>query len=217
MPLSRVIAIAGAVLAVAALLLQYWLQFKWMPPETAPLAVTWRYFGYFTILTNWLVVLVWIPAARNRSGRLNTPVIEGMTLTSIAMVGIIYHALLAARWHPEGAQWVADMIVHTITPLMFLAYWLARPHGTLKWANAIVFALWPLAYCVYALVRGAFDGWYAYYFLNPSTTPLPLLALSIFAQGAAFTIAGVLVIAADKALANRVSRSPQPNASASAP
>jgi len=140
-----------------------------------------------------------------------------MTLASIAMVGIIYHALLAARWHPEGVQWVADLIVHTITPLWFVAYWLARPHGALKWTSAIGFALWPLAYCVYALVRGGFDGWYAYWFLNPSTTPLPLLALSILAQGAAFTIAGLLVIAADKAVAKRVSRSPQPSASPSAP
>ena len=56
MPLTRWIAITGAALTVAALLLQYYLQFAWMPPGTSPLSVTWRYFGYFTILTNWLVV-----------------------------------------------------------------------------------------------------------------------------------------------------------------
>ncbi|MFT3727029.1 MAG: Pr6Pr family membrane protein [Terricaulis sp.] len=218
MPPTRVIAIAGAALTIAALLLQYWLQFQWMPPETTPLAVTWRYFGYFTILTNGLVVTVWMPNALGRSGsRFNTPMMEGLALTNIAMVGIIYHALLAARWHPEGAQWVADFVVHTVSPLMFAVYWCARPHGALRWRNAVVFALWPLAYCMYALIRGAFDGWYAYFFLDPSTTPLPQLALNILAQGAGFLLAGLVVVAFDRALARRFSRSLQPNASAPAP
>ena len=98
-----------------------------------------------------------------------------------------------------------------------MLYWSLRPHGALKWWNAVVFALWPLAYCVYALVRGAFDGWYAYFFLDPSTTPLPQLALSIFAQALAFVIGALIIIAVDKALAARVSRSPRPSASPSAP
>src|SRR5262245_13132049 len=117
MPLTRLIAITGAVLTIAALLLQYYLQFAWMAPGTSPLAVTWRYFGYFTILTNWLVVGVWIAPALGRSSRLNLPIVEGTTVTAISMVGIIYHALLASQWNPQGMQWVADLIVHTITPL----------------------------------------------------------------------------------------------------
>jgi hypothetical protein len=216
MPSARIIAITGAALTIGALLIQYWLQFKTMD-AASPLDVTWRYFGYFTILTNWLVVAVWIGSALKLRAPLNGPIVEGMTLTSIAMVGIIYHTLLASRWHPEGAQWLADFIVHTITPALFAIYWLVRPHGGLKWWNALVFALWPLAYCIYALARGALDGWYAYFFLDPNTTPVPQLALNILVQGLGFMAAGLVVIAADKALAARLNRSPQPNASPSAP
>lgn len=215
MPSTRIVAGAGAALTCAALLLQYWLQFEAMP-GASPLAVTWRYFGYFTILTNALVFAVWAAAALGAGAR-TRPILQGMTLTNIVMVGLIYHLLLAGTWHPEGAQWLADFIVHTITPLMFVFYWIARPHGALKWWNAVIFVLFPLAYCIYALVRGAIDGWYAYWFLDPGTTPLPLLALSIAAQSAAFVAAGLAVVALDKALAARASRSPQPSASPSAP
>jgi hypothetical protein len=215
MPLARLIAIVGAVATIGALILQYVLEFAWMP-GAGLLAVTWRYFGYFTIVTNWLVVAVWIGAALGRASRLNTPVFEGMTLTGIAMVGIVYHLLLASRWRPEGAQWWADLIVHTVTPILFALYWLLRAHGALKWWNGVLFVLWPLAYCIYALVRGAFDGWYAYYFLDPRTTPLPQLALSIAGQSAGFLAAAFIVIALDKTIAARASRSPQPAASSSA-
>jgi len=213
---TRTIAIAGALIATSALALQYVLQFRAMP-GVAPLAVTWRYFGYFTILTNMLVASVWSGAALNRGGWLNGPRTEGLAFTAIAMVGILYHALLASRWHPAGWQWIANFGVHTLTPVLFGVYWLARPHGALKWRDAALFLLWPLGYCVYALVRGGFDGWYAYYFLNPATTAPAQLALNILAQGAGFMFAGLIVIAADKGLLRPFSRSPQPDASPSAP
>jgi hypothetical protein len=215
MPSTRTVASIGAILTFAALLLQYWLQFRAMP-GASPLAVTWRYFGYFTILTNSLVCVTWTVAAREGDGR-HRSILEGIALTNIVMVGLMYHLLLAGTWRPEGAQWVADFIVHTVTPILFAVYWLARPHGALKWWNAVTFMAWPLAYCIYALVRGAFDGWYAYWFLNPATTSLPILALSILAQSVAFIAAGLGVIALDKKLAARASRSPQPSASPSAP
>lgn len=216
MPSARMIAIAGAVSTAVALVVQYVLQFSSMD-GASPLAVTWRYFGYFTILTNSLLVAVWTPMALGRPSRLNHPIVEGMTVTAISMVGLIYHALLASRWHPEGIQWVANLVVHTTSPLLFVCYWIVRPHGQLKWPHVLYFALWPLGYCIYALIRGALDGWYAYFFLNPSTTPLPQLALNILAQGIGFMAAGLIVVAADRALAARASRSPQPSASPSAP
>jgi hypothetical protein len=216
MSLTRSIAIAGALITLAALALEYRLQFVSMP-GVAPLAVSWRFLGYFTILTNMLVAVVWSAAALNPRARLANPVLEAMSFLMIAMVGILYHGLLAARWHPAGWQWLADFLVHTVTPIGFGLYWLLRPHGALRWRHAWVFALWPLGYCVYALVRGALDGWYAYYFLDPATTALPQLALNISLQAAAFVLASLLVIFADKALSGRFSRSPQPGASASAP
>ena len=52
----------------------------------------------------------------------------------------------------------------------------------------------PVLYCIYALARGAADGFYAYWFLNPATqTPAQTLASMLVLLAAVAVIAGVLV------------------------
>jgi len=199
---ARLIAVLGAVAGIGALILQFGLMFTSMSAQGfAPLAIAWRFFGYFTILTNTLVAIIWtIAALRPETLR---PRLEGAGAVSIVMVGVIYHLLLANRWSPQGLQLVADFIHHTVTPILFGLYWLIRPHGSLKWAHAALFVIWPLAYCFYALTRGAFDGWYAYYFLDPSRVTAGELALSIAIQSAAFLACALAFVAADKMLGAR--------------
>ena len=198
----RLVAIVGAVAGIAALLLQFALMFGSMSADGyGPLAIVWRFFGYFTILTNMFVALIWIGAALQPETM--RPRLEGAGAVSMVMVGVIYHLLLANRWAPQGLQLAADFIHHTLTPILFGLYWLMRPHGRLKWADAALFVIWPLTYCVYALTRGAFDGWYAYYFLDPRRVPASELALSIAAQTAAFLACALAFVAIDKMLGAR--------------
>ena len=201
---QRLLAIIGAAAGIGALLLQFALMFGSMSASGySPLAIVWRYFGYFTILTNMLVALIWIGAALQPDRA--RPRLEGAGAVSIVMAGVIYHLLLANRWAPQGLQLGADFIHHSFTPILFGLFWLMRPHGSLKWADATLFVIWPLSYCVYALTRGAFDGWYAYYFLDPRRAPLSELALSIAAQSAAFLACALALVAIDKMLGARAS------------
>ena len=56
---ARIAAIVGALLGAFGLGLQYWLLYADMTQNGAtPLEATWRYFAYFTILTNTFVTLV---------------------------------------------------------------------------------------------------------------------------------------------------------------
>lgn len=211
MSVTRLIALVGAVAGIGALLLQFGLMFGSMSAQGySPLAITWRYLGYFTILTNTLVAVIWLRAVLRPN--IVQPRLEGAGAVSIVMVGIIYHLLLASRWNPQGLQLLADFTHHTFVPILFAIYWVMRPHGSLKWADAALFVIWPLAYCAYALTRGAFDGWYAYYFLNPTRITLAQLALSVALQSGAFLVCAFVSVAIDKALAARGS-----SRSASAP
>jgi hypothetical protein len=199
MKAARLIAILGASAGVAALLLQFGLMFNSMSAQGYdPLAIAWRYFGYFTILTNILIAVIWTGAALQPDAL--RPRLEGAGAVAIVMVGIIYHLLLANRWSPQGLQLAADFIHHSFTPILFGLYWLIRPHGSLKWADAGLLVVWPLAYCAYALTRGAFDGWYAYYFLDPSRVTAAALALSIAVQSAAFLACALAFVLVDKML-----------------
>lgn len=217
---ARSVAALGALIGAAALGLQYFLIVRNMGAEGSTLLeATWRYFVYFTILTNTFVTLVMARAALNPASRegLNAPRVELMAVTSILFVCIVYNLLLASRWDPQGLQKIADVGVHQIVPALFALFWLLRPHGGLTWRGALFCALWPTAYTVYALARGQLDGFYAYYFMDPSTMSWGALALNVAGLCAAFVAGALVLVGVDHVLARRAQAGAALQASARAP
>lgn len=203
---ARGIAAIGALLGVAGLGLQYWLLYADLSANGAsPLDVFWRFYAYFTLLTNTFVTLVFARAALKPASfaGLNAPRVELMAVTSIMFVGIVYNLLLASRWDPQGWQKVADVIVHNAVPVLFLLFWALRPHGALKWTSAIFAAAWPLAYAVYGLTRGEFDGFYPYFFMDPTTVSYGQIAINLAGLVVAFVFGALLLIGISRALGRR--------------
>jgi hypothetical protein len=129
------------------------------------------YFSFFTILTNFLVALVFTAAAlrpRAAWGQwLLRASVQAGTAVYIAIVGIVYQLLLRHLWNPQGAQWVADVLLHSIIPVGYVLYWsLFAPRDGLTWRNAIGWLVYPGAYLVYTLARGAVSGVYPYPFVD---------------------------------------------------
>ena len=212
---ARIVAIIGALIGLFGLALQYVLIYTDMTADgVSPLAATWRYFAYFTIITNCFVTAVMIRAAwkSNAQGGLNAPRIELMAVTAILFVCIVYNLLLASRWDPQGWQKAADVIVHQIVPVVFAIYWFLRPHGALKWGHAAFAATYPTLYTVYGLTRGAFDGFYPYYFTDPTQNTVPQLALTLLALMIAFILGAGLLLGFSKLLGRRAAPSPAANA-----
>jgi hypothetical protein len=198
---ARALAALGALAGLVGLGLQFWIMLGTMDPALA----TWRFFAYFTILTNTFVTLVLARAALKpgADGGLNAPHVELMAVTSILFVCIVYNLLLRARWDPQGWQLVADVLVHQIVPILCSLYWLARPHGRLVWRDAGFAALWPLGYAIYGLTRGAFDGFYPYFFMDPTSASYAQIALNLVGLVVAFLIGASIIIAIDHTLARR--------------
>jgi hypothetical protein len=77
------------------------------------------------------------------------------------------------------------------------------PHGELGWSD-LKWALTPPAlYLGYSLGRGAIDGWYPYYFLNPMLQTVAELAASILGTLAVFALIAASAIAVDVRLGRR--------------
>lgn len=129
------------------------------------------YFGYFTILTNILVaVVLTLPLAQPSScaGRFFSRA-DVMTATgaAIAVVGATYFFLLRTSWNPQGWQLAADVVLHYLTPIGFLAYWwIAVPKQGLGWSNVSAWTSYPIGYFGYMLIRGELTGLYPYHFLD---------------------------------------------------
>ncbi|MBY0568700.1 MAG: Pr6Pr family membrane protein [Hyphomonadaceae bacterium] len=208
---ARIVAIIGALIGLFGLGLQYALIYTDMTGDgISPLAATWRYFAYFTIITNCFVTAVMIRAALtpNAQGGLNAPRIELMAVTAILFVCIVYNLLLASRWDPQGWQKVADVTVHQVVPAVFALYWFLRPHGALKWGHAVFAAIYPTLYTVYGLTRGAFDGFYPYYFTDPTQNSIPQLAVTLLGLMIAFIIGAGVLLGVSKVLGKRAATAP---------
>ena len=152
-------------------------------------------FSYFTILTNLLVALAFgLPAAWARSALVR----GGLTL-HIGVVGLVYELALRRLWHPEGLQFLADLLLHDAVPLSVIAWWLLkRRRGALAWPDALWWLLYPAAYLAFALWRGFSSGWWAYPFLNAASLGAPRVALNAGLLVLLFTGLGLGLVAWDR-------------------
>ena len=157
---------------------------------------TWRFIGFFTILTNLGAALVATAMALGRSDGLAGPRARLMAATSILLVGLVYSLALRALWSPTGLQKVADVILHDAAPLLWLVLWLFAPHSRHRWGDVLWSILPPALYVAYAMARGALDGWYAYWFLNPAAqSPVELIvSISVLLCGLAAMAAALIAI-----------------------
>jgi len=202
--IARAVAGLTALAGWLALALQLWLIVETMASEGLAAAV-WRYFGFFTILTNLFVAMVATAMALGPGGRLAGPRVRLSAATSIVFVGIVYSVALRSTHTFTGWGAVANHALHDATPLLFLAAWLLAGHGALRWRDALWALVPPLAYCLYAFARGAADGWYAYWFLDPRALALPKLAASIAVLTAAVFVIALILTAIDRWLGRRLS------------
>lgn len=193
----RAFAAAAALLEWLALVLQLYLSIQITKASGAGAwAGVWIYFGFFTTLTNLLVALALTATAWGPRGPISRyfgrPSIYTCIAMSIFVVGALYNALLRQLWHPEGWQLVADVILHDIMPVLFLLYWwFAVPKSQLHWRQLGYWLLYPAAYFLYVLARGALNGWYPYPFLDVSA----LGYAQVWVDGVAVLLAFVAVAA----------------------
>lgn len=129
------------------------------------------YFGYFTLLTNILcAAILTAHAVQGDTGLrafLRRPGVTTAAATSIIVVGVVYHLLLAAQWNPQGIDLVVDTLLHTVLPVVFVFAWTRLvPRGAVSLGDTPLWSSYILAYAFYILVRGAITDVYPYPFID---------------------------------------------------
>jgi len=185
--LTRLLAFLAALAGWVGLAVQLWILLRGMGLGEG----LWRFLGFFTILTNLGAAIVASAVAAGSTQGLADARARLLAATSILVVGIVYSLALRAVWDPQGLQKLADFALHDAAPMTWAFLFIAAPHARLPWRSVGWAILPPALYALYALARGAADGWYAYWFLNPATQSPAELALSI-----AVMLAGVAAVAA---------------------
>lgn len=190
-----------------ALVLQYALTIVGNTQQGAG-ELTLNFFSYFTIQTNIMVAIALaVPAfaPQSRTGQwLVRPDIRTAITLYIAVVGLVYHFLLAATWAPQGWSLLANNLLHYIMPSAFVLDWLMlTPKGQLRPSDPFRWLVVVGIYGVWTLLHGALAGWWPYWFVDVDTLGYGKAAAYFAGLLVFFLIVGWIMFGIDQLLGQR--------------
>jgi hypothetical protein len=164
---------------------------------------------YFTITTNLLVAIVFTGIALGRESFAGSSLLGGTTLY-ILLVGVIYNLLLHGLQELSGGSAIANILLHMVTPILVPIFWLIfAKKGELTRRDPLLWAIYPLAYLFYALIRGEVTHRYPYPFMNVNELGVGRTSVNALLIAVAFLVASWLFVWLDSVLSRRI---PQPPA-----
>ncbi|MDX8529494.1 Pr6Pr family membrane protein [Mesorhizobium sp. VK25A] len=201
--MGRFLQIAGLVIGLVALVLQFAIT---IPASMAAgrtlLGSIVFYFSFFTVLTNSAAVMVhaalvspagyaWFPAFAG-------PRVRAGVAVAIMLVFIVYTTVLARLWQPQGLFLLCDILLHYVTPFVFVGWWLiAGADGSTRWRDISWWMIYPLAYLACTLIRAPFAGEVPYPFLDVAKNGAASVAVSALGVTALFIGLSVLAVLVD--------------------
>lgn len=171
------------------------------------------YFGYFTLLTNILCAAVLSAHVGNGTGGLRAflrrPGVTTAAATSIIVVGVVYHALLASTWDPRGIDFLVDTMLHTVMPVGFVLAWTRLvPRGAVTLRDTPMWSSYIVGYALYIIVRGELTGHYPYFFIDVASLGYPAALRNAALLGVAFVALSAAMVGV-----NRLLGAPRPETS----
>lgn len=146
-------------------------------------------FAFFTVQSNVLVAMTSARLAlRPEPGGAVHRALRLAALVGIAVTGVVFHLALRQLQDLQGYAAFADVLLHTLSPLLCVAGWVCfGPRGAVD-RRAVVGALaFPIAWLVFTLLRGAVVGFWPYPFLNVDVLGLGAVLVNCVLVAALFT------------------------------
>ncbi|QKC84223.1 Pr6Pr family membrane protein [Mesorhizobium sp. NZP2077] len=207
--MGRFLQVAGLAIGLAGLLLQFCISIPAsMEAGRSLLGSIVFLLSFFTILTNIGAVLVytsllspsfyaWLPAFAG-------PRMRAGVAVSITLVFIVYATVLARLWQPQGLFLLCDVLLHYVTPVLFVLWWLiAGADGRTRWSDISWWVLYPIAYLAYALARAPLAGEVPYPFLDVARNGVASVAIAALAITALFLVICIVAVFIDRGIGHR--------------
>lgn len=131
-----------------------------------------NFFSFFTVESNILAVVAFLAGALavyagKKSAWLDY--FRGAVTFFMVVTGIVFSILLSGL---QGVELTAvpwdNIVLHYIIPIAIAIDWIMdRPRKRFEFRQALAWMIFPIAYLIYSLARGAVVNWYPYPFLNP--------------------------------------------------
>jgi hypothetical protein len=164
-----------------------------------------RFFTFFTILTNILVALcLTMLLIDPDKGIFTRPGSQAAIAAYITVVGIVYNIILRSLWAPQGWQLIVNELLHSVIPVYFIIYWLVfSPKAGLQWKNMLGWLVFPVAYLVLIMIRGALSDWYPYPFVDVLTLGYAKVLINSAGMVVFFLLVSVIFIALGRTMSNQ--------------
>ncbi len=177
--MKRTLAFVFALLGWFALIAQYCLMLKNSVLNFNEMTI--QFFSYFTILTNLMVAIYFTNQAFKKSdSEIKSGLLTAITIY-IVIVGMVYQVALRSTWNPTGLQRIVDELLHSIIPVLVIIYWhLYENKKNLQYKQMALWAIYPLFYLFYILIRGSFSKFYPYPFVNVTELGLNKVFINAF-------------------------------------
>ena len=199
MTLRRILSLSLALAAMAGVFGQFALNGD--KPGLEPwLPRAWDLLRYFTIWTNLLVAVLMLAEASGRRVGLGW---LGTAALNIAMVGLVYQILLAPEVPLQRASWLTDFLMHAFVPVAMVLWWLAYAPRSVQLADIPYWLIWPVFYCIVAMLRGLAENRYPYFFLDVAKFGAGQVTLNIAGLVIVFALFGTLLWGAARIVERR--------------
>lgn len=137
-----------------------------------------EYFSYFSIQGTMIcAVVLAVTGVRAWQGLSETKVLTLTRLSTtvyVVVISVVYNALLrggAGDIRDAGYHWpvVPNEIIHVWGPIvMFLDWLLVAGLASIRLRASFWVVVYPIAWLAFSVTRGNLDGWWAYWFLDPT-------------------------------------------------
>lgn len=192
----RFMAACFALLSWLSLILQWTLMYDRLEPGIGRAVA--RFFGYFTILSNTLVAASFTLWAVYPVVIITEPwlaLLSTALCVYIIIVAVIYHLLLRKEFPLTGLDRLANGMLHSWLPALYVISWSMRlPHGLVSYWQAGYYLIFPVLYLGYIVWLGRKTGHYPYPFVNVTKIGYPRLWLNAFFIALAFAACSLLLI-----------------------
>ena len=156
-----------------------------------------RFFAFFTIQSNLIGVaaFVWLLVVGRRPRSRALELVRGASAVYLTVTFFVVIFLLSGVDVQLQLVWV-DVVLHKIFPVIVVLDWILEPPAARMAARDIVtWLVFPLAWTVLTVVRGALDGWYPYPFLDPANGGYGQVAVVVVGVLIAFVAIAVAILA----------------------
>jgi hypothetical protein len=203
--MARGLAIAGVCIGLLALVLQFSITIPASMRAGRSFAGSlFFYFSFFTILTNIAAVLVYSAILTGRPAWFKAPRVRAGVAAAIAVVMTVYAVILSRLWQPAGLFLLCDVLLHYVTPVLYLAWWLyAGADGSTRWRDLLRWLIYPLLYLAWVMVRAPFAGEVPYPFLDMASNGAASVAISSLSVLGLFLLVSAIVLLADHIIGSR--------------